>query len=69
MKVRIQVSSDIDYRKLVAEVLINDQLVGIVSDEPGEGLAFTFHSDHADKPIPLATLEKALQMAKDEIMK
>lgn len=72
MKAQIDViiSSDLDHEQLIAEILIDGRFVGLVSNEPSNGLCFEIPSDQISKQtVPLEALLKGLAKAERELTK
>ena len=67
--IRVQVSSDVDFEGLIAELYYCDVCVGILSNEPGEGFNFLLVAEPNSVKIPLEVLQHGLQLAKDELLR
>jgi len=66
----ITISSDLDYENLIAEVLINGNFIGLVTNEPNKGVRFEIPEGQvALVNVELDTLLTAIEKAKAELLK
>ena len=68
--IEITISSDLDYDCLIAEIMINDVFVGLVTNEPDKGICFEVPEGQMRiGSISLETFQAALVRAKDALIK
>ena len=67
--IEVQISSDLDYDNLIAEIHIGSKFVGLVTNEPGKGVCFEMPDGNGGfNPINFEIFKVALDKAKKELM-
>jgi len=69
-KIDINISSDLDYENLIAEVIIEGNFVGLVTNEPSKEICYEAPEGQvSDKPVDLDIFIEALKEAKRLLLK
>ena len=68
-KIVITVLSDLEYENLLAEILIDGQFIGLVTNEPDRPVCFEVPEGELKfQSLDLEVLQEALAMAKKELL-
>lgn len=68
--IEIEVSSDLDYECLIAEIFIDDNFIGLVTNEPSKGICFEAPKGQlSGEPVELEMYIEALKKAKIKLLK
>lgn len=68
-EIQIQIASDLDYENLIAEITFRGRFVGLLSNEPGQGLCFEIPDGKGDfNAIGLDSFKVALERARKELL-
>ncbi len=69
-KISVTILSDLYYENLLAEIVIDGQFIGLLTNEPGKPVCFEIPEGELKfKSIDLAVFEEALSLAKKELLK
>ncbi|MCL5050020.1 MAG: hypothetical protein M1473_05745 [Firmicutes bacterium] len=68
-KITVTILSDLKYENLLAEILIDGQFIGLVTNEPEQPISFEIpEGELKSLSLDLATFQEALSMAKKELL-
>ncbi|MCF7516558.1 hypothetical protein L3V43_22065 [Pseudoalteromonas sp. L23] len=68
-KIDVTISSDIDYENLIAEIHVDGNFIGLVTNEPHQGVCFELPDGQADwNKIGVSVLIQAIEIAKIELL-
>ncbi len=68
-KITVTILSDLKYENLLAEILIDGQFIGLVTNEPNRPISFEIPDGELRfQSLDLATFQEALSLAKKELL-